>query len=146
HEKAISPEPVVLKPATHEAEWIQVATLGDIPRHAGMAARLGQQQIALFHLPGSEQQVYALENHEPGSGANVLSRGLIGDVAGEPVVISPLYKKRFKLRDGVSPDDRALYVRAWPVRVEDDEIWVCRQPLAVPESVGLADNDMAKAS
>ncbi|AFI89526.1 nitrite reductase [Pectobacterium parmentieri] len=145
-EKVISPAPVVLKPAVHEAEWVQVATLGDIPRHAGMAARLGQQQIALFHLPDSEQQVYALENHEPGSGANVLSRGLIGDVAGEPVVISPLYKKRFKLRDGVSTDDSALYVRAWPVRVENDEIWVCRQPLAVPDSVALADNDMAKAS
>ena len=90
--------------------------------------------------------MYALENHEPGSGANVLSRGLLGDVAGEPVVISPLYKKRFKLRDGVSPDDSALYVRAWPVRVEDDEIWVCRQPLAVPESVSLAETAMAKAS
>ncbi|MCQ4010631.1 hypothetical protein FK521_28485, partial [Klebsiella pneumoniae] len=26
--------------------------------------------------------------------ANVLSRGLLGDVGGEPVVISPLYKQR----------------------------------------------------
>ncbi|GAB7271816.1 hypothetical protein DZS_32100 [Dickeya ananatis] len=41
--------------------------------------------------------MFALDNLEPGSGANVLSRGIVGDVDGEPVVISPLYKKTFAL-------------------------------------------------
>ncbi|WP_407654833.1 nitrite reductase large subunit NirB [Brenneria populi] len=121
-----------------EAEWVRIGALRDIPANAGMAARLGRQQIALFYLPASEQQVYALENHEPGSAANVLSRGLLGDVSGEPVVISPLYKKRFRLRDGVSPDDAALRVRAWPVKVADGQVWVNRQPLRLPESAVAA--------
>uniref|UniRef100_UPI0025A00720 nitrite reductase (NAD(P)H) small subunit n=2 Tax=Enterobacteriaceae TaxID=543 RepID=UPI0025A00720 len=55
--------------------------------------------------------------------ANVLSRGIVGDVAGEPVVISPLYKHRFRLRDGRSPDGE-LAVRAWPVKVEQGMVWV----------------------
>ncbi|MGG7447570.1 nitrite reductase large subunit NirB [Kosakonia oryzendophytica] len=115
------------KPA--EDEWLHVGAVADVPANAGVAARLGQQQIALFHLPGSEPHIFALENHEPGSNANVLSRGLVGDVAGEPVVISPLYKKRFRLSDGVSPDDAALRVRVWPVKVEHGQIWVHRMPV-----------------
>ncbi|MGY5955681.1 nitrite reductase large subunit NirB [Kosakonia sp. BK9b] len=109
-------------------EWVHMGALADIPANAGMAARLGQQQIALFHLPGAEPQVFALENHEPGSNANVLSRGLVGDIAGEPIVISPLYKKRFRLSDGISPDDAALRLRCWPVRVDQGQIWVKRTP------------------
>ncbi len=107
-----------------DAQWVHLGAVRDIPDNVGIAARIGQQQIALFHLPASEQRVYALDNREPGSGANVLSRGLLGDVAGEPVVISPLYKKRFRLCDGISPDDAQLCVRSWPVKIEQGQIWV----------------------
>ncbi|QOV63174.1 nitrite reductase large subunit NirB [Kosakonia pseudosacchari] len=113
-----------------DGEWQQIAALADIPVNAGMAARLGQQQIALFHLAGSEPQVFALENHEPGSQANVLARGLVGDAGGEPMVISPLYKKRFRLRDGQSLDDAGLRLRVWPVKVLHGQIWVQRAPAA----------------
>ncbi|WP_413742893.1 nitrite reductase large subunit NirB [Sodalis sp. RH15] len=123
-------------PATSVAggdQWQQVGELADIPANAGIAVRVAQRQIALFYLPRNPQQVYALDNLEPGSGANVLSRGIIGDIAGEPVVISPLYKKRFRLRDGVSPDDSGLRVNAWPVKVEQGRIWVGSQPLAAAD-------------
>ncbi|WP_315711097.1 nitrite reductase large subunit NirB [Brenneria uluponensis] len=138
-EKPSANAPFALKPADHETEWVHVGALQDIPANAGMAARIGQQQIALFHLSGSEPQVYALENHEPGSGANVLSRGLIGDAAGQPVVISPLYKKRFRLCDGISPDDAELRVQVWPVRIEQGEIWVNRQPLSLTKTAAMAE-------
>ncbi|CAI0760698.1 nitrite reductase large subunit NirB [Serratia ficaria] len=114
---------------SQEAQWQEVCLLADIPANAGVAARLGQQQIALFHLP--EHGVYALANREPDSDANVLARGLVGDVAGEPVVISPLYKQRFRLRDGVCVDSGEPGVTVWPVRVESGRVWVCSQPLAV---------------
>ncbi|WP_086873655.1 nitrite reductase large subunit NirB [Kosakonia pseudosacchari] len=113
-----------------DGEWQQIAALADIPANAGMAARLGQQQIALFHLAGSEPQVFALENHEPGSQANVLARGLVGDAGGEPMVISPLYKKRFRLRDGQSLDDAGLRLRVWPVKILHGQIWVQHTPAA----------------
>ncbi len=49
---------------------------------------------------------------EPGSRANVLSRGILGDAAGEPVVISPLYKQRIRLRDGCQVENGEPVVRA----------------------------------
>jgi len=122
--------PMQNHPHTGDGEWEQIAALADIPANAGMAARLGQQQIALFHLPGSEPQVFALENHEPGSQANVLARGLVGDAGGEPMVISPLYKKRFRLRDGQSLDDAGLRLRVWPVKILHGQIWVQHAPAA----------------
>ena len=118
------------QPHTGDGEWQQIAALADIPANAGMAARLGQQQIALFHLPDCEEQVFALENHEPGSQANVLARGLVGDASGEPMVVSPLYKKRFRLRDGQSLDDAGLRLRVWPVKILHGQIWVQHAPAA----------------
>ncbi|WP_431225439.1 nitrite reductase large subunit NirB [Serratia sp. L9] len=121
-----------------EAQWEEVCDLADIPPQSGIAARVAGQQIALFHLPGAG--VYALGNQEPGSDANVLARGLLGDVAGEPVVISPLYKQRFRLRDGASVDDNSLRIVTWPVRVEEGRIWVYSQAaqaaIGEPETVG----------
>ncbi|VEA67840.1 Nitrite reductase [NAD(P)H] small subunit [Serratia rubidaea] len=58
----------------------------------------------------------------------MVARGLLGDVAGEPVVISPLYKQRFRLRDGVSLEDSQLRLEVWPVRVEQDRVWVYGKP------------------
>ncbi|NAT78913.1 nitrite reductase (NAD(P)H) small subunit [Dickeya dadantii] len=135
--------PITASDAPGAEGWQCVGFLSDIPANAGMAARVGHQQVALFHLPaaqpGQAGHVFALDNQEPGSGANVLSRGIVGDVAGEPVVISPLYKKRLRLRDGVSPDDSELRVRAWPVRIVQDRIWVANEPMAVVAA------DMAEA-
>ncbi|MCS2159577.1 nitrite reductase small subunit NirD, partial [Scandinavium sp. H11S7] len=121
---------IEVQPAVSVGEqWLDVCALAEIPANAGMAARLGQRQIALFHLPDSG--VYALANQEPDSDANVLARGLLGDVAGEPVVISPLYKQRFRLSDGICVDNVERAVTAWPVRVEEGRVWVCSTPLAV---------------
>ncbi|WP_368301429.1 nitrite reductase large subunit NirB [Kluyvera sichuanensis] len=108
--------------------WQAVCTLEEIPAQAGIGARLGEMQIALFRLNG---HVYALDNQEPGSQANVLSRGLLGDASGEPIVISPLYKQRIRLRDGRHPDSGEPVVRAWPVKVEDGKVWVSSQELVM---------------
>lgn len=106
--------------------WQAVCDLDAIPAQAGIGARLGERQIALFRFG---ERVYALDNREPGSAANVLSRGLLGDVGGEPVVISPLYKQRIRLRDGWPCDGDEQAVRAWPVKVENGKVWVGNQQL-----------------
>ncbi|STT73335.1 putative nitrite reductase [Klebsiella pneumoniae] len=62
----------------------------------------------------------------------MLSRGLLGDVGGEPVVISPLYKQRIRLRDGWPCDGSEQAVRAWPVKVENGKVWVGNQQAAGP--------------
>ncbi|WP_064783932.1 nitrite reductase small subunit NirD, partial [Klebsiella aerogenes] len=97
-----------------------------IPPQAGIGARLGERQIALFRFG---EQVYALDNQEPGSEANVLSRGILGDAGGEPIVISPLYKQRIRLRDGRLYDSGEPLVRAWPVKIEQGKVWVGNQAL-----------------
>jgi nitrite reductase (NADH) large subunit len=121
---------IEVQPAVAAREqWLDVCALAEIPVNAGIAARLGQRQIALFHL--ADKGVYALANQEPDSDANVLARGLLGDVAGEPVVISPLYKQRFRLSDGICADNAGRAVTAWPVRVEAGRVWVCSTPLSI---------------
>ncbi len=130
-----------IRPRTNSvavAEWVSVGQLADIPVNTGIAARLGEQQIALFRLDGDQPAVYALDNQEPGTDANVLARGLVGDEDGTPLVISPLYKKRLRLADGTSPDDDSIRVRCWPVRLENGAIWVNRQPLAESDRPAVA--------
>ncbi len=106
--------------------WNAVCQIEDIPPQAGIGARLGSQPIALFRL---DDKVYALDDLEPGTGANVLSRGLLGDSGGDALVISPLYKQRFRLRDGQSLDNPALSQRCWPVKVEQGQVWVASTPM-----------------
>ena len=116
-------------PATEENKrWQEICGLDEIPEQAGIGARLGRKPIALFRFGKS---VYALDDQEPGSDANVLSRGILGDAAGEPVVISPLYKLRIRLRDGCQVDNGEPAVRAWPVKIENGKVWVGNDALLV---------------
>ena len=116
-------------PATEENKrWQEICGLDEIPEQAGIGARLGRKPIALFRFGKS---VYALDDQEPGSDANVLSRGILGDAAGEPVVISPLYKQRIRLRDGCQVDNGEPAVRAWPVKIENGKVWVGNDALLV---------------
>ena len=68
-------------------------------------------------VPGATDSVYALDNFDPASGANVLSRGLIGDLQGERVVASPIYKHHFALTSGRCLEDPTFSVSAYPTRV-----------------------------
>jgi nitrite reductase (NADH) small subunit len=61
-----------------------------------------QVQVALFRLHDGE--VLAVQQADPFSGANVLSRGLVGTRGAEPTVASPVYKQVFSLRTGACLD------------------------------------------
>lgn len=79
-------------------------------------------QVAVFRAGGDE--VYALSNVDPFSGASVLSRGIVGDRGGVPVAVSPVYKQAFELRTGVCVDDPTVSVAVYPVRVAAGIVWV----------------------
>lgn len=121
------PESVAARPLLQlPAEpWSAVCALEAIPPEAGIGARLGSERVALFRFGDA---LYALEDREPGSDASVLSRGILGDVGGEPVVISPLYKQRVRLRDGQSLDNPQHQLRCWPVKLEAGQIWLANRP------------------
>ncbi|WP_025274399.1 nitrite reductase small subunit NirD [Haloglycomyces albus] len=78
---------------------ITLCALNDLIPGRGAAVLLRDgHQLALFRH--SDNSVDALDNHDPATGANVLSRGLLGDKDGNRVVVSPLLKHSYRLDDG----------------------------------------------
>ncbi|GAB3236139.1 nitrite reductase small subunit NirD [Glycomyces halotolerans] len=89
----------------------------------GAAALLADgTQVAVFRL--HDDALYALSNQDPFTGAQVMSRGIIGDRAGEPTVASPLHKQVFSLKTGRCLDDEAKSLEVYAVEVVDGQIRV----------------------
>lgn len=78
--------------------WATICDLERLTTDRGVAALVDGRGVAIFRLHGG--QLHAIDNDDPCSGASVLSRGIVGDVDGEPTVASPMYKQRFELRTG----------------------------------------------
>lgn len=103
--------------------WTTLCTLDDLVPDSGVAARLDGQQIALFYLPQA-QRVYALDNGDPFSGANVIARGIVGDLKERRVVASPLYKQHFCLDSGECLEDDGVRLRTWPARIAGERVQI----------------------
>ncbi|OGA21624.1 MAG: nitrite reductase small subunit [Betaproteobacteria bacterium RIFCSPLOWO2_02_FULL_67_26] len=102
--------------------WITVCKLDDIVPNTGVCALVGGRQVAVFRL--DDDSVYAMSNHDPYSRANVLSRGIVGDLKGELVVASPVYKQHFSLVSGQCLEDPQVRVAVYPARVDGDVVMV----------------------
>lgn len=98
-----------------------VCALEDILDGAGACALLDGEQVALLRVG---EEVFALENYDPFSNANVMARGLVGDLQGQLVVASPVYKQHFNLRTGRCLEDESVSLRVWPCGVLDGRVWV----------------------
>lgn len=101
-----------------------LCTSDDLIADSGVCALWNGAQIALFWLPASTPALYALGNHDPLGGANVLSRGIVGDLKGEPVVASPLYKHHYSLRTGRCLEDDSVSVPVYPVTLRDGLVFI----------------------
>jgi nitrite reductase (NADH) small subunit len=104
-------------------QWRDVCSIDDLQPDSGVCALVDGQQVAIFYMT-KEAAVYALNNYDPFGSANVLSRGVIGDIGGQPVVASPLYKQHFNLQTGVCLEDEAVTVPAYPIRVNKGRVEV----------------------
>ena len=79
--------------------------------------------MALFYLPAAgDQTLYAIDNHDPESGANVIGRGLIGSIKGDLVVAAPIYKQHYRLHDGQCLEAPHQRLRVWPVRLNNGAV------------------------
>lgn len=105
-----------------QMQWQAVCQLDDLVADTGVAVWTEEGPVALFYLPDCEPQVFALSHYDPLGGANVLARGIVGDIAGEPVVASPLYKQHFSLRDGRCLEEESVAVSCYPARVQDGRV------------------------
>ncbi|NRA39546.1 MAG: nitrite reductase small subunit NirD [Planctomycetes bacterium] len=103
--------------ATLEQTWIDVCRQSDLTSHVGSCVLLEDIQVAVFYLQ-DEDKIFAIDNYDPKSGANVLSRGMVGDVNGELVVASPIYKQHYNLETGVCLEDEEVAIRTFPARIE----------------------------
>jgi len=99
-----------------------VCSKNDLVENSGVCALVNGEQIAIFYLPKSEQQVFAISNWDPIGKANVLSRGIVGDLEGKFVVASPLYKQHFDLTSGECLEDETASVKTYPISLEDNKI------------------------
>jgi nitrite reductase (NADH) small subunit len=110
--------------------WVPVCSLDRIVPDTGVTALVTGLQVAVFRL--ADGRTFAIDNHDPCSGANVLARGLVGDDDGRPYVASPVHKQRFDLRSGTCLDEEGVRVAAHRTRVVDGrlELAVGAGPLA----------------
>jgi nitrite reductase (NADH) small subunit len=100
-----------------------VCRFAELQPERGVAALLPDgSQAAVFRT--HDGTVHAMSNVDPFSGAAVLSRGIMGDRGGVPVVVSPIYKQAFDLRTGRCLDDDTVSVRVFAVRVLDGMVLV----------------------
>ena len=72
-----------MKPRTR---WEAVCTVNDLVPESGVAVWTDEGPVAVFYLPHRLPALFAISHTDPFSGANVLARGITGDLKGEPVV------------------------------------------------------------
>ncbi len=106
-----------------EPQWIDICSVNDLQADSGICALVNNKQIAIFYMP-AEQAIYAINNYDPFGKANVLSRGLIGDINGIPMVSSPLHRQHFDLQTGICLEDEKVSVEAYAIRIEKDRVEV----------------------
>jgi NAD(P)H-dependent nitrite reductase small subunit len=100
---------------------IRVCRIDEIVPDTGVCALVRGEQVAVFRI---HQEVYAIGNRDPFSGANVLSRGIVGDLNGELVVASPVYKQHFSLLTGRCIEDPSVSVPVYRAQVEGADIQI----------------------
>ncbi len=112
-----------------EKSWRTICSTCDLVKDSGISALLESEansagedeQIAIFHIPNSEEKIFAVSNYDPIGKANVLYRGLVGCIDDEPVVSSPLYKQHYSLKTGrCLQEDKTIAV--YDIRIENEQV------------------------
>lgn len=106
--------------------WTAVCPSADVPAEWGVAALVGDVQVALFRTHAGD--LFAIGNRDPFTGAYVLSRGIVGSRGDVPTVASPLLKQVFDLRTGRCLDSADVMVPSYPVRERDGAVEVRIEP------------------
>ncbi|MEX0604373.1 MAG: nitrite reductase small subunit NirD [Marinobacter sp.] len=108
-----------MKPRT---QWHIVCNISDLVPDSGIAVWTSTGPVALFYLPDRLPALFAIGHFDPCSGADVLARGITGDIKGEPVVASPIYKQHFSLLTGQCLEDDSIRVPVFCALVDGDQV------------------------
>jgi nitrite reductase (NADH) small subunit len=104
--------------------WKPICSVDDIVPNTGICALVEDRHVAVFHVKGESDRLFAIDNFDPNAQASVLSRGLVGNLGERIVVASPIYKHHFDLRSGECLESPENSVTAYPVRVESRTVLV----------------------
>lgn len=105
-------------------KWLKVAATDQWSFDGGEAVKYGNDEIAVFNF-ASRGEWFACQNLCPHKKEMILSRGIIGDKAGEPKVACPFHKRQFSLTSGECLDDPSCgTIKTYPVKVEDGIVYV----------------------
>jgi len=107
---------------------IAIFSLSELQEDSGACVLINDVQIAVFYLPKETPSLYALHNWDPLGNANVLYRGIVGDINGELVVAPPLYTQHFSLVTGRCLEEEATSVPTYEVSLEGDSVIVTLNP------------------
>lgn len=102
-----------------QKDWTVACPLSRLQPLRGVAVLLPDgSQVAVFRL--TDNIIRAVGNIDPIGRAAVLSRGIVGDRAGVPVVQSPLKKQAFSLIDGHCLDVEGVTISVYDTRITPD--------------------------
>ncbi len=96
--------------------WQAICASNDVAPYLGVRALLDGEQVAVFRVG---EQLHAVDAIDPFTKTAVLSRGIVGDLKGQAVVASPIYKQHFNLVSGVCLEDENVSIKVYPVREVD---------------------------
>lgn len=108
--------------AVQKDNWLPVCEQSDLIANSGVCVLVEGQQVALFYLPDEQPQIYAVGNWDPLGRANVMSRGIVGDIGGKLVVASPLYKQHFDLTTGECLEDDEASLPVYEVSLSGGKV------------------------
>lgn len=108
----------------------RLCSLEDLAPELGVAALVGDVQVALFRL--ADDRVFAVQNLCPFSGAHVMSRGITGSRGDVATIASPVYKQVFALETGECLETMAKApvgtlgpdLATYPVTVNDEGVFI----------------------
>mgnify|MGYP006268021059 FL=1 len=103
------------------SQWINVCHRQDLQEDSGVCVLINQQQIAVFYISKLDQ-IFAVGNYDPIAKVNVLSRAMVGDLGGEPMLASPLYKQHYSLMSGQCFEQPEISIPVYPVRIIGDQV------------------------
>jgi len=103
--------------------WIKVCTTDSIPENEGGCVKIKDKQIAIFNFTQTSEW-FATDNQCPHKMQMILSRGMLGDQAGEPKVACPYHKKTFSLHTGECMSGEEYKIQTYPVKIEHNDVFI----------------------
>lgn len=120
--------------------WEDVCFLSRLIPERGIAALLGEHQVAIFRIDDeSGTQLYAVDHIDPRMKAPTMARGLVGSVGDEPTVAAPLLKEKYSLVTGECLTDPQYSLNVFEVRVHQHTVQL-RKPVQPQEPAELRQN------